>query len=377
LQIHTGLGDGAGDFEVLVVPAEHAGLELDEFLGLHFPQVPKGKLRREVRERRVLLDGAPTMPSQRLHRDQIVLVRFDEDVLDGGGPVAPKVEIPILYEDDDVLVVDKPPRLAVEPERWHRSAATVAGALLALAMDRSEGDPLTPDDDTLPGPLHFRPRLVHRLDKDTSGALVVSKHLDAERRLRGAFESGRVVKEYLALVEGEHPLGDGEVDVIDLPLGPDGRRTGRQRVDEREGKSSVTEVRVASRLSGYTLLACRPLTGRTHQIRVHLAARGFPLVVDPLYGRHERLNLSDFKRGYRAKRGAPERPLLDRLALHASRILFPSALDDGSCFVPEMPPAGTANGPLQNAPFVHVFAPLPTDLERTLKQLAKWRGHKR
>ncbi len=363
-----------GDYDVHIVPIEHAGLELDEFLGLFYPQFSKGFLRQQVRERRVLLDGNGVMPSQRLRQDQVVLVQFDEDAAADSGPVAPELEIPVLWEDSDVLVVDKPPRLAVEPERWHKAAATVAGALLALAIERSGKDAAATDDAT---PLDFRPRIVHRLDKDTSGALVVAKHLDAERRLRTAFEAGRLAKQYLALVEGEHPLGDGEEDCIHLPLGPDGRRSGRQKVDEQEGKESTTLVRVAQRFRGYTLLACQPLTGRTHQIRVHLAARGFPLSVDPLYGRADALSLSDFKRGYRAKRGRPERALLDRLALHASQIVFPLPADDGAAFVPGPQPEGTPNGPLADGKFAHVSAPLPADFQRTLKQLSKWRPHHR
>jgi 23S rRNA pseudouridine1911/1915/1917 synthase len=336
--------------ESIVVPSERAGLELDEFLCLHYPEFSKGFLRQAVREGQVLLDGMRVPPSQRLRADQVLLVDLD-DIEPPLPPVAPEAEIPILFEDEDVIVVDKPAGLAVEPERWARSQATVAGALLALARARSRTDDGAPE---LDGALALRLRAVHRLDKDTTGVLVVAKHLAAERALRSAFEEDRVRKTYLALVEGEHPLADGQELEIDLPLGPDEKRSGRMVVDAVEGKPARTRVAVEQRFRGYTWLACHPLTGRTHQIRVHLAAVGFPLAVDPVYGRQSALLLSNLKAGYRAKPGRPERPLVARLTLHAAAIEFP---------------APSAGGRM-----VRVEAPLPEDLARLLKQLAKVRA---
>jgi len=259
-------------------------------------------------------------------------------------PVAPEVSIPVLYEDADCLVVDKPAGLAVEPERWQRHLASLSGALLKLALDRA----------AVEGEQGFRPRLVHRIDKDTTGCVLVAKHLEAERSLRTAFDERVVEKRYLALVEGEHPVADGAVEMIDLPLLHDDRRGGRMIVSERDGKPSSTAVRAVERYHGFTLLACEPLTGRTHQIRAHLAAVGFPLAVDPVYGRRDALYLSELKSDYRPKAGRVERPLIERLTLHAATIRFPS--------------------PSQPGRAVAVEAPLPRDLERTLKQLAKVRG---
>ncbi len=329
--------------EEIVVPWERAGLELDEFLCLQFPTCSKGFLRRAVRAGQVLVDGTRAQPSQRLRPDQVLLLEFDEDEAPPS-PVAPACEIPILYEDEDLLVLDKPSGIAVEPERWARGAASLAGALLALARSRSAGEDA----------LDLRLRAVHRLDKDTSGALVVAKHLEAERSLRAAFEQERVEKTYLALVEGEHPLADGAEEVIDLPLGPDEKKSGRVAVQPRTGKPSRTRIAVARRFRGYTWLSCQPLTGRTHQIRVHLTACGFPLAVDPLYGRRSTLHLSALKSGYKVKRGLPERPLIARLTLHAAEVRVPS------------PGAGRGS--------VSVEAPLPKDLASLLKQLAKVRS---
>jgi RluA family pseudouridine synthase len=340
------------------IPPERIGMELDEFLCLSFPLLNKGFLRRQVRERKVLVDGNPAVPSQKLRMDQVLIVEFDDTEDLPEAPIAPAAKIPILHEDDLVLAVDKPPGLAVEPERWARSNASVAGALLELALARTDA---APEDPVLPvGALEFRPRIVHRLDKDTSGVLLVAKSVEAERRLRTAFDAGEVEKTYLALVDGEHPLEDGDSEVIDLPIGPDERKSGRMRVDPSDGKPSQTRIRVEQRFRGFTLLACQPLTGRTHQIRVHLREIGFPLAVDPAYGRRNALFLSEIKRGYRKKPGHAESPLIDRLTLHARTIEFPD---------PAKSPSGG-----ESVKRIRVEAPLPKDLERVLKQLGKVRA---
>jgi RluA family pseudouridine synthase len=334
--------------EHLVVPAEQSGVELDEFLCRAYPLYSKRFLRRQVREGRVLVDGARVQPSQRLRRDEVISLDIDEDRAEPAPPPAPTARLEVLYEDPHMLVVDKPAELAVEPDRWDASRPSLIGALHELAGNL--------DDPATPG--RFRPRLVHRLDKDTSGVVLVAKTVDAERALRRAFDEGHVRKLYLALVEGEHPLADGAEELIDLPLASDRRRGGLVVVSE-EGKASRTRVAVERRFRGYTLLRCEPLTGRTHQLRVHLAAQGFPLVVDPLYGRRRSFALSEFKRGYRPKPGRAEAPLIDRLTLHALRLEFDAL------------PPGEGR--------VVVEAPLPRDLQRVLKQLSKvraWRARR-
>jgi RluA family pseudouridine synthase len=339
----------------ITIPPERAGLELDEFLCLTFPLLNKGFLRSKVREGAVLVDGMRASPSQRLHEHQVLVVGFEEDEALPEAPVAPTYRIPVLYEDEHVLAVDKPSDLAAEPERWAKANASLAGALLELALERSDLDPLEP---TQPTPaLGFRPRLLHRLDKDTTGVVLVAKTIEAERVLRTAFEQGSIDKHYLALVEGDYQLADGESEVIDLPIGPDERRSGRMRVERKEGKPAQTRVSVAQRFHGYTLLDCQPLTGRTHQIRVHLAELGFPLAVDPFYGRRRALSLSEFKRDYRRKRGAVEHPLIERLTLHARSIDFP-----------DPDPAWAEAGRR-----IRVEAPMPRDMARLLKQLEKAR----
>lgn len=328
--------------DTFVVTDERAGLELDEFLCLQYPGLSKGFLRQEIAAGNILLDGVDTIPGKRLRPNQVVIATVDWERAPKR-PVDPGIEIPVLHEDEDVLIVDKPHNLAVEPERWMRELGSLAGALLQIVEEREvAGD----------GGLSFRPRLVHRIDKDTTGAVVVAKNLEAERGLRQAFEAGTIKKSYLALVEGEPYLADGEFMVIEHPIGPVLRKSGRMQV-ANDGKPSTTRVSIAERFDGFTLLRCEPVTGRTHQIRVHLSHDGFPLVVDRFYGRRSDFKLSEFKASYRPKRGLPERPLIDRLTLHAHEVV--------------LPPLGARRDPLE------IVAPVPRDFERALKQLRKVR----
>jgi len=332
----------------IVVPPERAGLELDEYLCLLFPERSKGFLREEVRAGRVRVDGECANPSDRLRASQVLLFErdFDSDE-DAPAPlVVPDVPpLVVLYEDEDLLAVDKPAGLAAEPERWAREHGSLSGALLALARARLPAEARSERT-----PLEFRPRAVHRLDKDTTGVTLVAKQLESERRLREAFELGQVRKSYLALVEGELDLASGAERLIDLPIAPDARRSGRMRVGGEGEKPASTRVAVEQRFRGYTLVRCHPLTGRTHQIRVHLAEIGFPLAVDPLYGRRKELALSEIKARYKPKPGQPERPLIARHTLHAAAV--------------ELEHRGST---------LRIEAPLPDDLARVLKQLHKHR----
>ncbi|MBK8179884.1 MAG: RluA family pseudouridine synthase [Planctomycetes bacterium] len=340
----------------LTVAEEQSGILLDQFLAGAFPNLTKTQLRRVARDGRVLVNGQAKAPSARLRENDVVSMLLDDEIEDslaveaaGGGP--DRLEIPILYEDEHVICLDKPPHLACEPDRWDKSRAHLLDSLGAQLSQRPAAPQL---------------RIVHRLDRETSGAMLVAKTLEAERVLRRAFDEHRIQKTYLALVEGDFGGEDGEVVTIDLPLGPDARRSGLVVVRD-DGKHAVTEVSVEQRFRGYTLLTCRPLTGRTHQIRVHLSTRGFPLAVDPVYGRRKALALSDFKAGYRKKPGRVESALIDRLSLHSTRTVFPRV---GS--TAEAGESGESAGA-----WITVEAPMPKDFARVLKQLAKFRPTRR
>ena len=236
----------------------------------------------------------------------------------------------ILYEDDHLLIVDKPTGLSTVPGRSGPES-------LMVILRESE----------LPGRDELR--LVHRLDKGTSGVLIVARTLDAQRILTEQFSQGQVRKQYLALVAG-HPFEP--TGTIEAPIGVRKDGSGLVRIDERHGKPSVTDwEQLETFRGGFALLACRPRTGRTHQIRVHLAFEQMPLAVDPDYGGGTHIKLSDFKTGYRPNRRRPEATLLDRLSLHAETIEF----------------THPATGEL-----VTFRAELPRDLAVTLRQLRKY-----
>ena len=345
--------------EYLTVPDERTGIELDEFLCLQYPLVSKGRVRALIRDGAIRVDALRALPSKRLRAGNVVCVEMPEE-LRGITPVAPSQRLVILAEQEEWLALDKPAGLAVEPERWDHAAACVSGGLLELALERSGAAPAAQDESSAPVPLERRLRAVHRIDKDTTGILLVAKSIESERYLRRCFQGGLMRKEYLALVEGEFRPSDSEEELIDAPISNDPRRTGRMLV-RSGGRASRTRVRVARAFRGFTLVSCFPETGRTHQIRVHLAHAGFPLVVDPLYGRRSELLLSEIKRRYQPKRGQAERPLMDRLTLHAAALEFPFRV-------------GASEPDPEKDPVQRVEAPLPSDFERLLRQLAKVRA---
>ena len=202
---------------------------------------------------------------------------------------------PIIYEDAALLAFDKPSGLLVAPDRWDRTREN----LMALVHARRGTNVAN----------------VHRLDADTSGVLLCAKTKFALDFLSGQFQAKAAEKTYHALVVGTAVPDEFSVE---LALADDEHRPGLMRAARKGGKSSATRFRVLERFRGFAWLECRPLTGRTHQIRVHLAVRGHPILNDSFYGNDTALLLSHLKRGYKGR--ATERPLLGRLALHASEL---------------------------------------------------------
>ncbi len=204
----------------------------------------------------------------------------------------------ILYEDETIIAINKPAGLLVIPDRYDLDKPN----LLAMLRARDAKTKIY---------------VVHRLDQGTSGVVLFTKTGAAHQQLNYQMEMRQIIKEYHAVVRGELDR-DGR---IGWAIDKDPRRRGRMMVSHA-GKPSITDYQVIERFSGYTYLKLFPRTGRTHQIRVHLQAMGCPLAVDALYGTAEPIYLSKLKRDYRFKAEDPEKPLIDRLPLHAAAIEF-------------------------------------------------------
>jgi 23S rRNA pseudouridine1911/1915/1917 synthase len=234
----------------------------------------------------------------------------------------------VIYEDENIISVNKISGISVGGDRWDDSRERLDELVAAGRV---------------PGAKLFT---VHRIDRDTSGLVVFAKNGESHRRLSLAFEERRAEKHYIAVVYGRPSWSETSCD---LPLVPDGNKRHLTIIDKYRGKKSLTHFRLLGGAGSYSVLEARPETGRTHQIRVHAAAIGFPIVCDVLYGNGKPVLLSSFKRDWR---GDPleERPLLDRLGLHAAELALP---------------ADSAAGPL------HFDAPLPRDMAALVKQMKK------
>ncbi len=219
-------------------------------------------------------------------------------------------EIPILYEDEYLLAVDKPSRLLSSPDRYDPNRPNLM-KLLHRAI--AEGKPWACQRG-----LSYLMN-AHRLDFETSGVMLLAKTKPTLVTLANAFGTEKPHKRYAALVAG---APEEQRFVVDAKLAPHPVRIGLVRVDPKRGKRSRSIFIVQERFNGWTLLQCEPLTGRTHQLRAHLRHAGLPLVGDALYGGRALL-LSQLKKGYRLKTGQVERPLLDRVALHAEELSLP------------------------------------------------------
>ncbi len=212
-----------------------------------------------------------------------------------------KKNIEIVHKDADFIIINKPAGLSVTADR--------SGADELLTVLRKQ----LPCEKDL--------RLVHRLDKLTSGAMLIATTPQAQSRLSSWFEKRVIKKTYLGLVSGVVSTQEG---IIDIPLAHSRKDKRLMIVDRKRGKPAITHWRLLADFGLVSLLAVQPVTGRTHQVRVHLASKGLPLAIDPLYGATRPLLLSDFKHGYIRKKGKEEMPLIDRLTLHAYQLEIPS-----------------------------------------------------
>ncbi|MCE9640808.1 MAG: 23S rRNA pseudouridine(1911/1915/1917) synthase RluD [Betaproteobacteria bacterium] len=283
----------AADVLRVSVPAACAGQRLDHVLSLLLPQFSRSRLAQWIRDRRVELNsGQPVLPKTKVWGGEEIAVHPVPDPATTTA-TAEEIALEVIHEDAAVLVIAKPAGLVVHPGRGNWSG-TLLNALLAHS----------PQLATLP-----RAGIVHRLDKETSGLLVVAKTLEAQTSLVRQLQARTVKREYLALVHGR-VTRDGKVEA---PIGRHPVQRTRMAVAAR-GRPSTTHYEVLQHFAHATLLRCRLETGRTHQIRVHMQSLGHPLVGDPVYGKKRSID-----------------PLLGafpRQALHAERLEFQHPVSD-------------------------------------------------
>lgn len=301
-------------------PAE-AGARLDVAIARLAPALSRARVQRLVAGGKVRLDGRPARGSARLRGGERIEVDLPEP--EPSGWIPQDLPLAVLHEDADLVVLDKAPGMVVHPARG-APHSTVVNALLHRLGAGAAG---------------VRAGLVHRLDRDTSGVLLVARNAAALAGLARQFHDRTVEKRYLAVVHGRVGRAAG---VIDRPIGRHPRQRQRMSVHSRRGRVAVTTFEVLERLPRATLLALRPRTGRTHQLRVHLAAMGHPIVGDRVYGTRAA--------GRRTARAPATDPLaaFPRQALHAESIRF------------LQPTSGLA---------VSVRAPLPPDFAALLAAL--------
>jgi len=299
------MSDSAHCFEVA---DEDEGQRLDVYLSGKFPEASRVRIRRGIDDGSAQVDERRRKASYRVQPGQQIEFSLPADL--PSGPEPEPTPLSILYEDEAIAVIDKPPGMVVHPAKGHWSG-TMASALVYHFENLS-----TYGGDSRPG-------IVHRLDRDTSGVIVVAKTDTAHANLAAQFHDRTVSKEYLAIVFG---CPDRDRDMIDQPIGE--HPTHREKKALRSGHSSSREAQtfyeVEERFTGFALIKALPKTGRTHQIRLHLLHAHCPVLCDKLYGGQSRLSVADLRTRCRQKNLVAdfdaEHLLLERQALHAHRL---------------------------------------------------------
>ncbi len=328
------LDDDEDQVVTLKIRRRLPGRRIDKHLHDRFARMSRTLIQRLIKQGAITVNGKPTKASYELNAgDEVRLV------VPGPEPneVIPEpIPIEIIYEDREMLAVNKQAGIICHPARATQRG-TLANGLAYYAETLSHGDD------------PFRPGIVHRLDKNTTGVMLVAKTDEAHWRLALQFERRTTQKEYLAIVEGQVQL-DG--DLIDAPIGGHPKVKDKYVVvdaagDTGNGKEAITRYEVVERFTGFTLVRLFPKTGRTHQLRVHMSYIGYAMVSDPMYGGHfiTEAQLS-------GRRGDPASPIIGRQALHAYQISF--------------------SHPIREQPMT-LQANLPEDFRRAVELLRKYR----
>lgn len=318
--------------EVIVTPVEDHW-RLDVFLAHHFTDYSRAHVRRVITAGGVKVDGKRGKPSYHVRAGQRVEVVLPD--VPREGPHPEPIPLDILYQDDYLAVVNKPPGMVVHPARGHWTGT------LTSALQYHFGGRLS----SAGGPT--RPGIVHRLDRDTSGVILVAKTDLVHAKLAAQFSERTVEKEYFALVSG---VPERDRDFIDRPIGVHPRQREKMAIrrDDRLSREAETFYEVAERFGGFAAVRIRPKTGRTHQIRVHLAHVGCPVLCDRQYG-----GRSEITRGEIRRDPQDAAVLLSRQALHARRLRFAH--------------------PATGQP-IEVEAPLALDIQAVLDALREFRA---
>jgi 23S rRNA pseudouridine1911/1915/1917 synthase len=308
---------------------------LDQYLATMFSDFSRSVVQRVIDAGGVLVNGKPAKASYRVRQGDRIRIEKPEPT--HPQPVAEEIPLDILYEDEFLAAVNKPADMVVHPAKGHWSGTLVNA--LRFHFDQLSG--VNGD---------YRAGIVHRLDRDTSGVILIAKEEQTHRDLSQLFEQRKIFKEYVALTAG---VLDRDSDYIEGRIAHHPHDRVKMIVsddEEDDGKDAVSYYEVIERFRGYSFCRIQPRTGRTHQIRVHLASIGCPVLADKVYGGRDRLHLSDLVPGLDAEK---DELLLSRHALHAHRLRLrhprrPTILD--------------------------LEAPLPPEFQKALAALRQYRG---
>ncbi len=317
--------------QTLVVEEETVGKRLDAMLAKRFPEFSRSLLKKTIDAGGVTVDGERAKPAYKLELGQTI--RIESLKKPSEGPTPEAIDLDFLYEDDDLVAVNKPAGMVVHPAKGHW-----AGTLAAALAHHFGREGLSSAGGTT------RPGIVHRLDRDTTGVIVVAKNDRTHERLAKQFADRTTEKEYWAIVLGE-PDRDG--DVIDEPIGPHPhvREKMAIRRDHPDARNAITTFEVLERHRRCSLIKSVPKTGRTHQIRVHLAHIGHPILADKQYGGRSRITATDLDGGVTRP---DEASLIERQALHSRRLRI------------DHPTTGER---------LEIEAPIPADMDAVLRHV--------
>ena len=320
----------------LVARIKLEAMRLDQYLHMHLADFSRSELQRAIEAGSVLVNERPSKPSYKVRNNDKLHVEMpahDHDL-----PTPEDIPLDVLYQDEFLAVINKPAHMVVHPAKgnWSGTLVNALQFLFHEKLSRENGA--------------HRAGIVHRLDKDTSGVILVAKDDQTHRECANQFETRKVFKEYVALTVGEL---DRDTDYIEARIKHHSHDREKMAVttdpNDPDAKDALSYYEVLERFRGYTLVRVQPRTGRTHQIRVHLASVGCAVLADKMYGGRDQLKLSDLTG---KMPGEDDEVLICRQALHAFRLRF------------EHPRLGR---------WMEFEAPLPPDMVRALQALRQWR----